>query len=188
MELRGAGGKSLAKLVDFATPIALAYALCFSTCAIADVLEASENGFRLKFQYDLSAPPERAYQALIDLGTWWDPDHTYSGKAENLSLDLTAGGCLCEVWDNGAVEHLRLVYFQDNKHLRFRGGLGPLQGLAVSGAMDFVIEPIPGGSRLTFTYQVAGVVPLKDWAKPVDGVWRGHLERYAALFSPDRQH
>ena len=131
----------------------------------------------------MSASPERAFAALLRLPEWWDPAHTYSGDASNLSLELAPGGCLCERWEGGAVEHLRLVYVEHGKELRFRGGLGPLQSIPVTGAMSFSFRADAAGSLLVFSYDVGGATRsgLRDWAAPVDAVWAGHLARYRRL-------
>ena len=108
------------------------------------------------------------------------------GDSKNLSLDATAGGCFCETLpDGGSVEHLRVVYVEPGKTLRLRGALGPLQSMAVAGAMTFSFEasgPSDDVTQITLTYTVGGYYPggLDILAEAVDGVLRGQLERLAA--------
>ena len=68
------------------------------------------------------------YNSIVDdVGLWWDSSHTFSGNAENLSIDDKAGGCFCENLENGgSVRHLEVVFVDPGKTLRMIGGLGPL--------------------------------------------------------------
>src|ERR1043165_1484717 len=59
---------------------------------------------------ETSASPAAVYAAFGQVSRWWSSQHTYSGKAENLSLDLRAGGCWCEQWDAGSVQHTRVLF------------------------------------------------------------------------------
>ncbi|HEX2493499.1 MAG TPA: hypothetical protein VHK24_06950, partial [Steroidobacter sp.] len=44
--------------------------------------------------------------ALADIAKWWDPEHTYSGDARNLTLDTQVRGCFCEKLGlYAAIEH-----------------------------------------------------------------------------------
>ncbi|MEE8306530.1 MAG: hypothetical protein V3R81_04650 [Gammaproteobacteria bacterium] len=157
---------------------------CFALLSMqpiaAEVVDVSAAGFKLRFEIRFEQPASTVYQTILDLESWWDPDHTYSGDAANLKLDLKPGGCLCEYWDGGAVEHLRVGYVKENSSLRLLGGLGPLQSMAVSGAMSFAVANVDGGSRFVFVYEVGGYTPggVEAIAKPVDEVWAGHLARF----------
>ena len=85
--------------------IALVLAL-LSAPAAADVVGSSPNGFEVKQTIPLVVKPEAAFEAFASLPAWWDPQHTYSGKAPNLTLSLQPGGCLCERFpDGGGIEH-----------------------------------------------------------------------------------
>ena len=45
------------------------------------------------------------------IGNWWDPQHTWSGKSENLSLEPVPGGCFCETHENGGrIRHMNVIY------------------------------------------------------------------------------
>ena len=59
------------------------------------------------------------------------------------------------------------------------GGLGPLQGLPVSGSLTLALEREEGGTTLTLTYRVAGYDPagLELWASPVDQVLSVQMRR-----------
>jgi len=149
------------------------------------VTESSAAGFVVVHVLELPVAPERAYRALTDeVSVWWDASHSYSGAAENFSLDARAGGCFCEALpDGGSVEHMRVVFAAPGKLLRLSGGLGPLQGMGAGGVMDFAFEAgADGGALLRFRYTVGGFVPggLGSMAAPVDGVLAGQLGRLAA--------
>src|ERR1700752_2914247 len=106
--------------------IALAL-LAVSSPAAADVVSASSNGFEIRHTVPLVVKPEIAFRAFGNLPAWWDPQHTYSGKAANLSLALTPGGCFCERFpDGGGIEHMRVIYVDPGKRILMTGSLGPL--------------------------------------------------------------
>lgn len=88
-------------------------------------------------------------------------EHSYSGNAANLSLQLRAGGCFCETLpqahgEAGSVEHARVIYALPGKQLRLSGALGPLQAEAVTGTLNFDITPHARGARVTLTYVAGG--------------------------------
>lgn len=135
----------------------------------------------------LAVPPARAYEALTDeVSAWWDPAHSHSGDAKNFSLDARAGGCFCERLPNdGSVMHMQVVFADPGRLLRLVGGLGPLQGMGISGSMDFALEAEGDGTRLRYRYVVSGYAPdgLEALADPVDRVQGGQLERLRAYLS-----
>lgn len=152
--------------------------------AQAELTSVSANGFELQHQLVLKAEPARVYDALADVGRWWNPVHSYSGEAARLSLDARAGGCFCETLkDGGSVRHGVVVFAQKPALLRFEGALGPLQTLGVSGVMSWALKPGPGGAtRLTAGYRVGGYLPapVDPLAGAVDGVIGEQMRRLKA--------
>jgi hypothetical protein len=50
------------------------------------------NGFLVKFDVNVNAPAAKVYDALVgQVGSWWNPEHTYSHDAKNLSIDPRPG-------------------------------------------------------------------------------------------------
>jgi len=134
----------------------VAAASLMAHAAIAAV-QTAPNGFVVRHEVMLNAPPAKVYETLLAVGTWWDPAHTYSGDSKNLSIDARAGGCFCErLADGGGVEHMRVVYLATGKALRMSGGLGPLQGSGLAGAMTWGLAPSGSGTKLQLTYSVGG--------------------------------
>lgn len=154
----------------------------------AEVLDTSADGFHIRQELTLAGNSREVWQALTAPAEWWDPQHTWSGDAANLSLAVEPDGCFCESWESGASVHLKVVRVETQKLLRLEGGLGPLQGHPVRGLMDFSLAPgEDGDTRLTLDYRVAGVLG-RNWAEPVDRVLGGLLKRlgeYAAKTPPD---
>lgn len=137
--------------------LSLAAALLTASPAAAEVKSASEHGFALEQRVTLVVPPEQLYRSLGRIGSWWSPDHTYSGDAANLSLDLRPGGCFCERLDGGGgVEHMRVSYVEPGKRVVLTGALGPLLYEGVSGVMDLKVDRVAGGSALTMSYKAGG--------------------------------
>ncbi len=151
--------------------------------AIADVLAATGEGFSLRIVTMCLATPEESYKAFTEIQRWWDPAHTYSGVASNLSLDVSPGGAFLEkLPEGGFVKHLEVVYAAPGKELRLLGGLGPLQSMGVHGAMTIQFEEFGRGSRTVVLYNVSGFAEtgLENLAPVVDAVQSAQMIRHAA--------
>ncbi len=149
----------------------------------AEVVRVSDGGFAVSGSETLSLPPDQAWQRLVRPAEWWNADHSWSGDAGNLSLDPRAGGCFCEALaDGGSVEHMRIVNAAPGKMLRMSGGLGPLQGESLTGLLTVTLEAAGEGTKLTWTYKVAGVsdIPFAGLAPAVDGVVQEQFGRLSA--------
>lgn len=149
----------------------------------ADVTQMSANGFQVTVAREVDGTAKVAYRALVDeFAKWYDASHSYSGKPENLSLDLEKA-CMLEVLpEGGFVRHMEIVFHQPGKTFRMTGGLGPLQGMGVYGALTFAFEEFDGKTRITMTYNVSGAeyLQLDKIAAPVDGVLTSQLDRLAS--------
>lgn len=155
----------------------------------AEVKSSSPAGFEVQNKVMVSASSTDAYAALARVGEWWNPEHTYSGKAANLSLDPRAGGCFCEKLEGGGtIEHLRVVYAQPGQMLRLQGGLGPLQAQAVSGTLTWALKPVGKGLEISQTYAVGGYIPggAEKLAPIVDKVLAEQLRRLQQKLQPAR--
>src|SRR5688500_10663991 len=117
----------------------LAFVLALSlgpSMAAAEVVERSAAGFTVRTTVPISASADRAFNALVDVGAWWDPAHTYSRDARNLNLAATPGGCFCETFPRGGgVQHASVIHVVPGQLLRLTGALGPLQQAAVIGTL-----------------------------------------------------
>ncbi len=163
--------------------LANAILLALATPARAAVAEARADGFVSVHEAVMPALPAQLWAALINWPGWWDPQHSYSGKAGALRLDAQAGGALIERWPGGSVEHARVVAATPPSLLRLAGGFGPLQSLPVNAVLEFRIIPENGNTRLTMTYRVAGSpeAKLDTLAAPVDTVMSAGFDRLVNL-------
>jgi len=150
--------------------------------ALASVANSSPQEFTIKHTLQVRGTASAAYQAFTaQIGSWWDPDHSYSGKASNLSLDARATGCLCEkLASNGSVTHMTVIFADPGKLLRMNGGLGPLQSMAVTAVMTVTFTTLSEGTRVEITYAVGGQPShgLDKLAPAVDQVLGGQWERF----------
>lgn len=163
--------------------------LAFAGAASAEVVDKGPNGFRLKHVAQVKAPPEAVFKALGEIGRWWSSDHTYSGRAANLTMPLAANGCFCETLPNGGgVRHGVVALVIPNSQLRVDAALGPLQDEGVAGAWAFYLKPKDGGTELTQTYHVGGARDFVATLAPnVDKVMAEgfeRLRRYAETGKP----
>lgn len=140
-------------------PLLLVSAIAILGSGLAGAAEVSSNGFLVRHERIIEAPAARIYDSLIQqVGSWWNPQHTYSGDSKNLSIDPRPGGCFCERLPNGGVEHMHVVYLKPNEMVRMVGGLGPLQASGVAGSMTWRLSPAEHGSKLELTYSVGGFI------------------------------
>jgi uncharacterized protein YndB with AHSA1/START domain len=152
--------------------------------AAADV-KISETGFVVENKAVAAAAPDAVWAALVAPARYWNPDHSYSGKAANFTLDPKAGGCFCEALpDGGSVEHMRVVFAGPGSMLRLVGGLGPLQSEGVAATLTWALKPVPNGTEITQTYVVGGHMrfDVPATAPLVGQVLNEQLTRLAALF------
>jgi uncharacterized protein YndB with AHSA1/START domain len=172
---------SAARVAGLALIVATA-ALGRAGPAAAATSAVSASGFLVTLQQEIKADPHRVYAALSEVDKWWNPRHTWSGDAANLSLQAQATGCFCERWGGNSAEHGRVVYVARDSVLRLQGALGPLQALAVNGVLTFALTEKDGRTSLQLSYRVSGndAAGLQELAGPVDGVLAEQLHRLVA--------
>ncbi|NNE05648.1 MAG: ATPase [Xanthomonadales bacterium] len=158
----------------------------------AEVTSVNASGFALAFEQTIDTSAEDIYTAMTEIGSWWHPDHSWEGKAENLYMDMRVGGCFCEKLANGGfAEHLHLAYAAPGKEIRLTGGLGPLQGMGMGGAMVWTITMAAEGQKISWTYTAHGhgtQDSMKGLAPIVDMVQKqafDRLIRYIQTGAPD---
>lgn len=162
-----------------------AVSCALSSPAVAEVVSASSNAFEVRHTVNLVVKPDVAYSSFANVGAWWNGDHSYSGEAKNMSLDLRPGGCFCEKLpkSGGGVEHLRVAYVDPGKRVVLGGPLGPLLFEAVAGVMDVQIKSTAAGSQVTLSYRTAGFAKggADKLAPLVDGVLAEQMKRFRAF-------
>lgn len=152
-----------------------------SVTAVAEVVDSAEDGFTIENRQTVPVEPAVAWQALVaDVDRWWPKDHSWWGAQARLSIDPRAGGCFCEIADDGRQSvHMTVSFVDPGKTLRLLGGLGPLQGMGLHGAMAFQLEPAPddAGTVIVLHYRVGGYGPedLRTFAPVVDRVQSAQL-------------
>ncbi len=175
------------------TIIAAAVLALAATGVHAEVTDRTEAGFKAQNSIEITSPRATvasAYSALGEVGRWWDPAHTYSGKASNLTLRLSPGACFCEnLPGGGGVRHAEVVLAQpDSGVLRLEGALGPLQEMGAFGLLTFEVKAKGAGVEVVQTYLVRDLPPgaASAIAEPVDAVLRGQLSRFAKYVETGR--
>ena len=149
--------------------------------ASAAVVSAGDHGFEVQHSVNLVVPQAEAFAAFGQIGQWWGNEHTYSGDAKRMSLQMRPGGCFCEPLDGGGgIEHMRVTYLQPGERVVLTGSLGPLLYEATAGVMDVKVERIAGGSRLTMNYRAAGFAKggAAAMAPLVDQVLGAQMKRF----------
>ncbi|MEA3040118.1 MAG: hypothetical protein QOE79_2631 [Sphingomonadales bacterium] len=149
----------------------------------AEVRSATASGFEVRSVAVVKASPEAAWAMIVRPAAWWNPEHSWSGKAANLTIDPRAGGCFCEaVPPGGSVEHGRVLSAMPGRLLLLEAPLGPLQALAVTTRLSWRLKPVAGGTEITQTYVAGGYLPMGGdaLAPAVDGVLSEQLVRLKA--------
>lgn len=160
---------------------ACALGALFASPASAEVITSSAGGFIVRHVVSVHTDANAAWRRFADIGGWWNSEHTFSHDARNLKLDARPGGCWCEkLPGRGFVRHMDVVYAAPGDTLRLSGGLGPLQEMAVTGAMTVKFESDGPSTTVTMTYAVGGYAPtgLAPIAPLVDGVLGEQMLRY----------
>lgn len=141
--------------------------------AAAEVLDASPGHFEVRHCAEVAATPAAVYVAMAQLPRWWNPQHTWSGDARTLSLDLTAGGCWCERWGDGAsAQHACVLQVLPSRLIQMQASLGPLLNLPAVGLLTLVTSTQDGQTAVRLSYRVSGApeLALDKLATPVDTV------------------
>lgn len=157
------------RLVSF-----LVMTACFPAAAQAEVVEAGPGGFTVGGAVPVAATMSETWDGLAHPARFWNPAHSWSGDAANMTLEPVAGGCFCEALpaSGGSVEHARVIYAAPGEMLRLRGALGPLQAEALTGTLTVTLKAADGGTEIAWEYVVGGHArfALTDLAPVVDGV------------------
>lgn len=152
--------------------------------ALAAVKDATAGGFTVENTEVVPVDADTAWKALVqDVDRWWPKDHSWWGQASKLSIDPRAGGCFCEIAGARQAQHMTVTFVDPGKTLRMIGGLGPLQGMGLSGALEFRLAPADGGgTRVTLFYRAGGYSPddIGKFAPVVDKVQAQQLGGLAA--------
>ena len=163
--------------------VALAAFVWAGVSAQAKVVEQSATGFTLSYEADVASDPKSAFDAFVRIGAWWDSEHTYSGDAKNLSMNVKPDGCWCEsLPDGGFVAHMSVAQAMSGKSLMLKGGLGPLAFMGVEGSMVVSFQAKGKGAAVKLTYVVGGHDPneFKEMPSLVDGVLGAAFQRYVS--------
>lgn len=153
----------------------------------AEVKFVSNAGFIIENRYQVNAQPEQVWNALInDINLWWPKDHTWWGKESHLSITPEAGGCFCETYKQNSAQHMQVAYVQPYNLLRMIGGLGPLQGMGMHGALNWTIETKQDRTDIVLSYHVSGIHPdgFEQLSTIVDKVQNYQLKQLANFVDP----
>ncbi|WGM38496.1 SRPBCC domain-containing protein [Caulobacter sp. NIBR1757] len=144
--------------------------------ASAAVKSAAEGRLELESSVVIDAAPDKVYAAIGQIGSWWDPAHSYGGQ---MTLELRPGGCFCESLPGGGVKHGEVVMAMPGKLVRLSAPLGPMQDWGVAAAMTFELKPAEGGkTTVVLRYNASGFSAGQLQAAPgIDGVVVGQLTR-----------
>lgn len=171
----------------------LAAGLAAAAAARADVVTADNAGFQIRNTLTIAGTPDKVYAALLKVGQWWNPEHTWSGRSANLRLQARAGGCFCEKLEGGgSAQHMVVIYAAPGRELRLNGALGPLQTEAANGVLILSLNPKDTATELTETYTVGGWTKggWAAWAPDVDAVLLDQITRlktYVETGKPPQQ-
>lgn len=158
--------------------VAAALVLASAAPAQAEVKDAAPGGFTVENTMVVPVDAATAWSALVgEVDAWWPKDHSWWGSDSTLSIEPRAGGCFCEIAGDRQAQHMAVTFVEPGKLLRMTGGLGPLQGMGLHGALEFRLEPVEGeaappSTRITMYYRAGGYSPddLSAFAPVVDKV------------------
>src|SRR5262249_6106658 len=156
--------------------------LMLSAASAESAPQVTPTGFLVKLEANINAPAAKVYEVLIgQIGLWWNPEHTYSHDAKNLSIDAQPGGCFCEKLPNsGGIEHARVIYVAPCEVLRLSGALGPLQASGVAGTLTWKLTSGTDNTRIQLSYSVGEFIDggFEKIAPAVESVLNDQLNRF----------
>jgi len=166
--------------------ILLPAAIILASPARAEIVKSTDNGFIVQQSVAIARDKATVFVSMTSqVGKWWNPDHSFSGDADNMLID---NECFCERWGNNLVRHLNTEIWMGNSKVVMVGGLGPLKELGLSGTMIWSLVPGDEGSTLVnWKYHVYGYseTVITDLAVAVDGVLKEQIDRLAAYMEPE---
>lgn len=125
-----------------------------------EVKFVSDFGFVVENQITTRKSAEQVRNALIHhIDEWWPKDHSWWGAQGKFYIEPRAGGCFCEISDDKSAEHMHIAFVEPQTLLRMTGGLGPLQGMGMYGALDWRFEQHDKLTKVVLTYTVNGAHP-----------------------------
>ena len=134
-------------------------ALAFGT-ARAEIRDSAPNGFTIENSQVVPVDARTAWDTLVnDVGRWWPKDHTWWGDASKLSIQPRVGGCFCEINGQQQAWHMTVTFVDPGSTLRMTGGLGPLQGMGLDGALEWRLAKVEEGTKITLWYRAGGYTP-----------------------------
>lgn len=128
-----------------------------SAVSQAKVVIANDNNFIIEHEVIVPITAQASYRLLGKPSQWWSSEHTWSGDAKNMSMQLKAGGCFCEKWKANSVMHAQVISAQPGTVLRLQGAFGPLQDMAVTAVLTFSLKHEQSGTRVQLRYRVRGI-------------------------------
>ena len=148
--------------------------------AAAEVKARSADSFTLGYERPVTASAEAVLEAIGRPAAWWSDSHTYSGDADNITVDLRPGGCWCEALPGGGVKHAEAVLvWPEQRMVMFEAPFGPLQSIGADAVLTMTWADAEGGGRvLKWTFSVSGP-GAGAMADPVDGVMAEQFGRLA---------
>ncbi|WP_026375128.1 polyketide cyclase/dehydrase [Aestuariibacter salexigens] len=142
------------------TSIALATTLLVAPYALGDVTFISDNGFIVENRIETTIDSKTVWHALVnDVDKWWPKDHSWWGEQGTFRIDDKAGGCFCEIAGDRSAVHMTISFVDPESTLRMTGGLGPLQGMGMYGALDWAFSQQQDNTVVTLTYRMQGINP-----------------------------
>ena len=177
------------RLAPFLAALTALVALCATPAALATAVDSSPAGFTLENSVVVQADADTAWKARVgDVEAWWPKDHSWWDADSRLSIEPRAGGCFCEISGDRQAQHMAVTFVEPGKLLRMTGGLGPLQGMGLHGALEFRLAPAGAGrTRITLWYRAGGYTPddLAKFAPEVDRVQAQQLGGLATHLGGD---
>ncbi len=152
----------------------------------AKVLDSGASGFTVENGVTVPVDANTAWNALVNnVDEWWPKDHSWFGKDGKFTIEPRAGGCFCEIAGKRQALHMTVSFADPGALLRMIGGLGPLQGMGLTGTLDWTFAAVEGGTRITLRYVAGGYTTsdLKLFAPIVDQVQGIQLGGLAAFLS-----
>ncbi|SDS36898.1 SRPBCC family protein [Agrococcus carbonis] len=142
----------------------------------------ADDEFHVRTAIDVAAHPDRVWDALVDEpAAWWGAPYLMLGGPSSIDLPLRAGEPVVEHLGAASALWGVVTACEPGRAYSWRGQMG--MGASAEGEVRIVLEPAPGGTRVTLAHDGAVLWGGEGAAleRSYDAGWADLLRRLRAF-------
>lgn len=126
-----------------------------------------------ELEFEIAAPKERVWKALVEqVGNWWPREFAAGKKAQRIVLEPRLGGRLYEDWGDGAgLTWYTVETFDPPDLIEWKGRMSKNFGGPAMQLIELRLEPVGKGTTLRLSDTVFGAIDPELLAKDLSEGW-----------------